>query len=102
MTTISWKDIIESQEAELTEHGMPEDMYVDPAESTEDDAIQYRIYQKDNYFQVARSQDDKEFKVLFKGGAQLIGGNYTVNAVGSISIAEDKYIITITPRNPQQ
>lgn len=37
MTTISWKDIIESQVAELDEHGMPEDMYVDPAESTPDE-----------------------------------------------------------------
>jgi len=36
MTTISWKDIIESQVTELDEHGMPEDMYVDPAESTPD------------------------------------------------------------------
>lgn len=32
MTTISWKDIIESQEAEINEHGFPEDMWVDPAE----------------------------------------------------------------------
>lgn len=37
MTTISWKDIIESQVTELDEHGMPEDMYVDPAESTPDE-----------------------------------------------------------------
>jgi hypothetical protein len=37
MTTISWKDIIESQLSELDEHGTPEDMYVDPAESTEDE-----------------------------------------------------------------
>jgi hypothetical protein len=37
MSTISWKDIIESQHAELDQHGMPEDMYVDPAESTEDE-----------------------------------------------------------------
>lgn len=37
MDTISWKDIIESQYTELDEHGMPEDMYVDPAESTPDE-----------------------------------------------------------------
>lgn len=37
MTTISWKDIIESQLSELDEHGMPEDTYVDPAESTPDE-----------------------------------------------------------------
>lgn len=37
MTTISWKDVIESAEAELDKNGMPEDMYVDPAESTEDE-----------------------------------------------------------------
>jgi len=32
MTTVSWKDIIESHRAYLNENGMPEDMYVDPAE----------------------------------------------------------------------
>lgn len=32
MTTISWKDIIESHTAYLDKNGMPEDMYVDPAE----------------------------------------------------------------------
>lgn len=37
MTTISWKDIIESQLAELDEYGMPEDLYTDPAESTPDE-----------------------------------------------------------------
>jgi hypothetical protein len=37
MTTISWKDIIESQITELDKYGTPEDMYVDPAESTEDE-----------------------------------------------------------------
>lgn len=36
MTTISWKDLVESQLAALHEEGLPEDMYVDPAESTED------------------------------------------------------------------
>ena len=37
MTTISWKDIIESAHAELDEHGMPEDLYTDPAEDTPDE-----------------------------------------------------------------
>lgn len=36
VSTISWKDIIESQEAELDKYGVPEDFYSDPAESTED------------------------------------------------------------------
>ena len=37
MTTISWKDIIESQITELDKYGTPEDMYQDPAESTQDE-----------------------------------------------------------------
>lgn len=32
MTTISWKDLIESHRAYLNEYGVHEDMYVDPAE----------------------------------------------------------------------
>jgi hypothetical protein len=32
MSTISWKDVIESQTVYLDANGMPEDMYVDPAE----------------------------------------------------------------------
>jgi len=36
MTTISWKDIIESSVEYVDKYGTPEDMYVDPAESTED------------------------------------------------------------------
>lgn len=32
MTTISWKDLIESSIAYVNEYGMPEDMYVDSAE----------------------------------------------------------------------
>lgn len=32
MTTISWKDIIESHTAYLDKNGYPEDMYVDSAE----------------------------------------------------------------------
>jgi hypothetical protein len=32
MTTVSWKDLIESHRAYLDKNGMPEDMYVDPAE----------------------------------------------------------------------
>jgi hypothetical protein len=37
MNTISWKDIIESQQAELDKYGMPEDLYTDPAEETPDE-----------------------------------------------------------------
>lgn len=36
MTTISWKDIIESQEEYLDKYGFPEDSYSDPAESVDD------------------------------------------------------------------
>lgn len=36
MSTISWKDIIESQEEYLDKYGFPEDSYSDPAESVED------------------------------------------------------------------
>jgi hypothetical protein len=32
MTTISWKDIIESSIEYTNTYGMPEDMYIDPAE----------------------------------------------------------------------
>jgi hypothetical protein len=37
MTTVSWKDVIESQITELDNYGTPEDMYTDPAESTPDE-----------------------------------------------------------------
>lgn len=36
MSTISWKDIIESQEEYLDKYGFPESTYSDPAESVED------------------------------------------------------------------
>ena len=32
MTTVSWKDVIESHIAYLDKNGMPEDMYVDSGE----------------------------------------------------------------------
>ena len=37
MTTVSWKDIVESSTTYMNEYGMPEDLYTDPAESTPDD-----------------------------------------------------------------
>lgn len=36
MTTISWKDIVESHIQYMNDYGVPEDLYSDPSESVED------------------------------------------------------------------
>lgn len=91
MTTISWKDIIESQHAELDEHGTPEDMYVDPAESTEDEVMtQFRIYEKNNTFQVVMSTDGTRFRNLLEP--------HCLDNYGSIVLNNTNYTITIAPK----
>lgn len=103
MTTISWKDIIESHTAYLDKNGMPEDMYVDSAESTEDDThTEYRIYEQDNRFRAVRSGNGgRTFFNLFPNPPQLDPNGKTSNSVASITIADKDYLITIT-RKPQQ
>lgn len=48
MTTISWKDVIESQITELDKYGTPEDMYVDPAERLVPDEWEDLFYNIDH------------------------------------------------------
>lgn len=37
MSTISWKDIVESHIQYMNDYGVPEDLYSDPMESEEED-----------------------------------------------------------------